>query len=65
VVTVASGNTTGIVQCPACKEPVTYPVRVRHLSKTEIGVSIDPAPIREHMATHEARFTLELPPTAR
>jgi hypothetical protein len=61
----ASGNTTGIVQCPECKEPVTYPVRVRHLSTTKIGVSIDPAPIRDHLATHEARFALELPPTAR
>jgi hypothetical protein len=44
---------------------VTYPIRVRHLSTTKIGVSIDPAPIRDHLATHEARFTLELPPTAR
>ncbi|WP_405924867.1 hypothetical protein [Streptomyces sp. NBC_00035] len=44
---------------------MTYPVRVRHLSKTKIGVIIDPTPIREHLASHEARFTTELPPTAR
>lgn len=61
----ADGNTTGAVQCPVCKEPVTYPVQVRHLSKTKIGVTIDPAPIREHLARHEARFTTGLPPTAR
>lgn len=61
----ASGSTTGTVQCPECKEPVTYPVRVRHLSKTKIGITIDPTPIREHIASHEARFTTELPPTAR
>jgi hypothetical protein len=61
----ASGNTMGTVQCPECKEPVTYPVRVRHLSKTTLGVSIDPTPIRDHLASHEARFSTELPPTAR
>jgi hypothetical protein len=65
MVTMASGNTTGTVQCPQCNEPVTYPVHVRHLGKAKIGVSIDPAPIREHLATHKASFTRELPPTAR
>ena len=61
----ASGNTRGTVQCPECKEPVTYPITVRHLSKTQVGVAIDPTPIREHAAGHEPRFTTEPPPTAR
>lgn len=61
----ADGNTTGTAQCPECKEPVTYAVQVRHLSKTKIGVTIDPAPIREHVASHQARLTTDLPPTAR
>ena len=39
----ASGNTRGTVQCPECKEPVTYPITVRHLSKTQVGVAIDNA----------------------
>jgi hypothetical protein len=65
MVTMASGNTMGTVQCPECKALVAYPVRVRHLSTTKIGVSIDPTPIREHVATHEGHFTTAPPPTTR
>lgn len=61
----ASGDTTGTVQCPECKQPVEYPVRVHHRSTTEVAVAVDLAPVREHAASHEAHFTMELPPTAR
>lgn len=61
----ASGNTTGTVQCPECKQPVEFPVRTRYSSTTEAVVSFDLGPVYEHVASHEASFTLELPPTAR
>ncbi|MFM9593349.1 hypothetical protein ACKI1O_28675 [Streptomyces scabiei] len=61
----ASGETTGTAKCPVCEQPVTYPVRLRHRTRTEAEVAFDLAPVREHMAGHEASFTTELPPTAR
>ncbi|WP_055518283.1 hypothetical protein [Streptomyces ossamyceticus] len=61
----ASGETTGTVMCPVCEQPVTYPVRLCHRTRTEAAVAFDLAPVREHIASHEARFTTELPPTAR
>jgi hypothetical protein len=63
--TMASGETTGTLQCPVCEQPVTYPVRLRHSARTEATIAFDLAPVREHMAGHEVRFTTELPPTAR
>lgn len=61
----ASGETTTTVQCPECKEPLTVPVHARHITKTKIAVNIDLDPAREHIASHQARLTTELPPTAR
>jgi hypothetical protein len=61
----ASGETTSTVQCPQCKEPVAFPVSFRHLSTTELAISFDLALVREHIASHEARYVTELPPTAR
>lgn len=61
----AFGDTATTVQCPECKTPLTLPVRLRFRTTTEIAVSIDLAPLREHVASHEARIVTELPPTAR
>jgi phage FluMu protein Com len=65
VVSMASCGTSATVQCPECKELVVFPATARHTGKTTVSVTIDPAPIRDHLASHEARFTMELPPTAR
>jgi hypothetical protein len=61
----ASGQTTGTVQCPECSEPVTFPVTAQHRSRTEMTVHVDLDPVREHVASHRAPLTTELPPTAR
>lgn len=61
----ASGEITSTVQCPECKEQVVFPVSARHVTNTEVRLSADLAPVREHAASHEARFTAEQPPTAR
>jgi hypothetical protein len=61
----ASGETAGTLTCPVCEQPVTYPVRLRHRTRAEATVAFDLAPVREHMASHEARVITELPPTAR
>ncbi|PAZ15667.1 hypothetical protein CLM62_12790 [Streptomyces sp. SA15] len=63
--TMASGDTTGTAQCPECHESVEFPVRARHRSRTEVEVSVDLDPVREHVASHAARYVTELPPTAR
>ncbi|MFF5001713.1 hypothetical protein ACFY3G_02700 [Streptomyces phaeochromogenes] len=62
----ADGNTTSSVDCPICSEPVPFPVTITHRSNLRVGVAVDLAPVREHMATHQApSFTTELPPTDR
>lgn len=61
----ASGNTTGTVQCPECKEPLTFPVRLSHRTNTEVAVSVDLTPLHEHIAGHHAQFTTEPPVTVR
>lgn len=61
----ASIGPTGTAQCPECKAPITFPASADHTSKTEVTLSIDPAPIRDHLATHLTRTTLKLPLTAR
>lgn len=61
----ASGETTTTVECPECREPLDVPVRARHLTKVEVAVHVDLDPVREHIASHQAAFTMELPPTAR
>ncbi|MEU1275323.1 hypothetical protein [Streptomyces sp. NPDC005799] len=57
----ASGETTSTVQCPECEEPIEFPVRACHLSKTEVALAIDLAPVREHIDGHQVPFTAELP----
>jgi len=54
-----------LAQCPACDEPLIIPVRARHLSRTVVSLAFDLDQAREHLATHEATFTTDLPPTAR
>lgn len=63
--TMASGDTTGTAQCPECHEPVQFPVRAQHRTRTEVEIAVDLAPVREHAVSHQARFTTSLPPTAR
>ncbi|MGW0372454.1 hypothetical protein ACWDZW_26900 [Streptomyces coeruleorubidus] len=57
--------TAALAQCPACDEPLIIPVRLRHASRTVVHLGFDLSQAREHLATHEARITTELPPTAR
>lgn len=59
----ASGETTGTVRCPECKEPLAFPVRLSHRTNTEVDVSADLAPVHEHIAGHQAQFTTEPPIT--
>jgi len=61
----ATSTTTSTVRCPECDERVEFLVTARHLSKTKVAVSIDLAPVREHVASHQARIVTELPITAR
>jgi hypothetical protein len=61
----ASGDTTATVQCPECKEPVTFSVRLRHRSNTEVAVSVDLAPVHDHIASHQPQVTTEPPVTVR
>lgn len=56
---------TALAQCPECDEPLLIPMRVRQTGPTTYTVHFDLSPVREHVATHTARFTTELPPTAR
>jgi hypothetical protein len=60
----ASGNTTGRAVCPVCTEPIAFPVNAAYLSKTEVAVSVDLAPVNEHLASHQASLTTELPAPA-
>ncbi|MFF9324031.1 hypothetical protein ACF1AY_04860 [Streptomyces sp. NPDC014776] len=57
--------TAGLAQCPECDEPLIIPVTYRHATPTVVALSFDLSQAREHLATHEARITTELPPTAR
>jgi len=60
----ASGETAVYARCPACSEPIELNVTVK-LDMKRVVVGIDTAPIRDHIATHETRYTMELPPTAK
>lgn len=57
----ASGETTSVMQCPECDEPIEFPVSARHVSKTKVALSVDLTPVREHAASHQTRFATELP----
>lgn len=61
----ASGNTTGTVQCPECTQPLTFPVRLSHRTNTEVAVSADLTPVHEHIAGHQTQFANEPPATVR
>lgn len=62
----ASGETTATMQCPECKEPIEFPVSARHLTSLKVALSYDLAPVREHIARHQAQLVTELPsPTQR
>ncbi|MFF9285406.1 hypothetical protein [Streptomyces griseosporeus] len=61
----ASGPTALTVHCPHCEEPIEVPVTARHLSRTEVAISVDLGSAREHIAVHVPRLITDLPPTAR
>lgn len=56
---------TALTQCPECGEPLLIPVTTRQLNPTTYALHFDLDQVREHIATHQASFTIELPPTAR
>ncbi|NUS74981.1 MAG: hypothetical protein HOV70_02115 [Streptomyces sp.] len=61
----ATGQTTALTQCPTCGEPLLVLVQAHQVSRTEYAIHIDLSQAREHIGTHRARLTTELPPTAR
>ncbi|MFD9192980.1 hypothetical protein ACFWCA_32800 [Streptomyces phaeochromogenes] len=60
----AATMSTALTQCPECDEPLLIPVRA-HQRGVQVTLAVDLSQVRDHAATHEARFTTELPPTAR
>lgn len=56
---------TGLTQCPECDEPLLIPVRARQVGPAEYAVHFDLSQVREHVGTHSARLTTELPPATR
>ncbi|WP_405399183.1 hypothetical protein [Streptomyces microflavus] len=60
----ATGETTAVVHCPECKEPITIPVRLTHPQGSGPTMSIDLRPVHDHADTHVATYSTELPTAA-
>lgn len=56
---------TALTECPVCDEPLLIPITARAVDPTTYKLAFDFGQVRDHAATHEASYTLELPPTAR
>ena len=60
----ADGQSTTMIRCPQCSEPVTVPVRLAYQRGANPTMAFDLSPVQDHMDTHVATYSTELPHAA-